>query len=624
MVKKMRYLGNKTKLLDFIESVIKKYNIEGEVFADLFSGTSSVGDFFKDKYTVIANDYMGYASVIAKAKLMNSGVPEFKKFIKKYEVSPYEWLNERMYSPSPEYFIYNNYTPVGGRMYFTEENALKIDGMRIDIENLYKEESISEAEYAFLIASLLESVLKVSNTSGTYQAFFKFWEQRSLKEFIIEPLEICEKELHGNNVIYNENTNKLVREISGDIAYIDPPYTITQYTNSYHILETITRYDSPSIFGKTGRRSNRELSGYSNKQKVAAEFEDLFRQIDFTHVLISYSNQSLISLEELVEIAKKFAIDGEVIVETSEYREYSTNNSSYKGTDDKLKEAIIYFRKNTEIHKSPLNYSGSKDTLLPMIVKQLPKHVGTFVDAMGGAFNVGANIVAMDKVYYFEYNKYVFEIIDMLVNTDSKEVIEKVEDIVSRFGLVKKNKDAYLRLRDYYNEEDKTAINLFVLQIYAFQNMIRYNSSQKMNTPVGNNEYCEGITERITKFSVRSPEYELIQGPYYIKNYREFPEDTLFYFDPPYFITNAEYNDGKRGLEGWNANNEVELLAYLHEIDKAGYKFMLSNVVAHNGKVHHLLLDWVKEHGYNLINIGKTGIKYPREEVVVTNYNIYE
>ena len=81
MVKKMRYLGNKTKLLDFIESVIKKYNIEGEVFADLFSGTSSVGDFFKDKYTVIANDYMGYASVIAKAKLMNSGVAEFKKFI---------------------------------------------------------------------------------------------------------------------------------------------------------------------------------------------------------------------------------------------------------------------------------------------------------------------------------------------------------------------------------------------------------------------------------------------------------------------------------------------------------------------------------------------------------------
>ncbi len=504
--------------------------------------------------------------------------------------------------------------------------------MRIDIENLYKDEVISEEEYAFLIASLLESVLKVSNTSGTYQAFFKFWEQRSLKEMVLEPLELCEKKLHGKNMVFNENTNRLVRRLSGDIAYIDPPYTITQYTNSYHILETIARYDSPSIFGKTGRRSNRELSGYSNRQKAAAEFEDLFRQLDFTHVLISYSNQSLISLEELVEMARKFAVDGEVFVETSEYREYSTNHSSYKGLEDSLKEAVIYFRKDREIHKSPLNYSGSKDTLLPMIMKQLPKHIGTFVDAMGGgtfvdamggAFNVGANMVAMDKVYYFEYNRYVYEIMDLLVNRDSGEIVRQVEELVKQYGLVKKNKEAYLRLRTHYNEVDKSAINLFVLQIYAFQNMIRFNSSQKMNTPVGNNEYCEGIRERIMNFSVRSPEYELILGPYRTIDFHNFPKDTLFYFDPPYFITNAEYNDGKRGLDGWDANQEVELLAYLYEIDQAGYRFMLSNVVFHHGKTHHVLLDWVKEHGYNLIKIGKTGIKYPREEVVITNYDIY-
>lgn len=621
---RMRYLGNKTKLLDFINSVIEKYDIEGETFADLFSGTSSVGDYFKDRYTIIANDYMGFASEIAKAKLLNSGTPQFKVFKKKYQVDPFEWLNAQDYQASSEFFIYSNYTPVADRMYFTEENAIKIDGMRIDIEDLYKQEIITEAEYAFLIASLLESVLKVSNTSGTYQAFFKFWEQRSLKEFVIAPIEIWEKELHGPNVIYNKNTNELVREISGDIAYIDPPYTITQYTNSYHVLETITKYDTPNIFGKTGRRSNRKLSGYSNKQKVAQEFEDLFRQINFTHVLISYSNQSLISLEELINTAKMFAVNGEVFVETSQYKEYATNNQSYKGKGKQLKEAIIYFKKDMNINKSPLNYSGSKDTLLPMIVKQLPKHVGTFVDAMGGAFNVGANIVAMDKVYYFEFNHYVYEIIDMLVNTESEEIIRQVEEIVKTYGLVKKKKDAYLRLREHYNENEKTAINLFVLQIYAFQNMIRYNSSQKMNTPVGNNEYCEGITERITNFGVRSPEYELVQGPYSVINYKEFPEDTLFYFDPPYFITNAEYNDGKRGLEGWNANNEVELLSYLHDLDQAGYKFMLSNVISHNGKVHHMLLDWVKEHGYNLINIGRTGIKYPREEVVITNYNIYE
>ncbi|MEO3134941.1 Dam family site-specific DNA-(adenine-N6)-methyltransferase [Turicibacter sanguinis] len=620
----MRYLGNKTKLLNFIDDVIEKYEIKGETFADLFSGTSSVGDYFKGRYNIIANDYLEFASMIAKAKLLNKSVPDFLTFKAKYGVTPFEWLNSHDYKESEDYFIYNNYTPVGNRMYFTEENAVKIDGMRLEIEELYHRGMFSEAEYSFLIASLLESVLKVSNTSGTYQAFFKFWEQRSLKNFEIKPLELNNQELYGVNVIYNENTNKLVRKISGDIAYIDPPYTTTQYINSYHVLETITKYDYPEIFGKTGRRLNRELSEYSNRNKVAQEIEDLFRQLDFTHILVSYSNQSLISLEQMVAIASLFAENNEVFVETCQYKEYATNNLSYKGNGSGLKEAIIYFKKDRKINKSPLNYSGSKDVLLPMIIKHLPQHIGTFVDCMGGAFNVGSNIVAMDKAYYVEYNKYVFDIIEMLISNSADKIIHDVEKIVDDFGLCKKNKEAYLTLRNHYNNAEKNAINLFVLQIYAFQNMIRYNNSQKMNTPVGNNEYNEGTIERIKNFKVKSPNYELICGPYHTLDIESFPIDTVFYFDPPYFITNAEYNDGKRGLDGWNIDKEVELLHFINKVDSLGYKFMLSNVIEHNGKIHHVLVDWIEEHKFNLVKIGKTGIKYPREEVLIMNYNIYE
>ncbi|EKB5536900.1 DNA adenine methylase, partial [Listeria monocytogenes] len=43
----MRYLGNKSKLLDFIDNVIKKYDIQGDTFGDLFAGTGVVGDYFK-------------------------------------------------------------------------------------------------------------------------------------------------------------------------------------------------------------------------------------------------------------------------------------------------------------------------------------------------------------------------------------------------------------------------------------------------------------------------------------------------------------------------------------------------------------------------------------------------
>lgn len=43
----MRYLGNKTRLLNFIDDVIIKYNISGKIFVDLFAGTGAVSDFLK-------------------------------------------------------------------------------------------------------------------------------------------------------------------------------------------------------------------------------------------------------------------------------------------------------------------------------------------------------------------------------------------------------------------------------------------------------------------------------------------------------------------------------------------------------------------------------------------------
>ena len=616
----MRYLGNKTKLLNFIESIIKKYKIEGNIFADIFSGTGSVGDHFKSDYKIISNDYMYYSNVISKAKLLNNTTPLFLKFHKKYKVSPFELLNNKKYKPQDNFFIYKNYTPIADRMYITEENAIKIDGIRLDIEDFYETGIIDEKEYFFLLASLIESVPRISNTTGTYQAFLKFWESRALKQFIIEPLTMIQcKQINLNNEVYCDNSNDLIRKISGDIIYIDPPYTTTQYTNSYHLLETVARYDYPEIFGKTGRRTKREFSNYSNKQQAFYEFEDLFRQIQFKHVLISYSNQSIVKIDELVKLAEYFAVDNKVYIETNEYREYTTNNSSSKGNGEKLKEVIIYFEKDIKINKSPLNYSGSKDTLLPIIFKELPKHVGTFVDSMGGAFNVGANVFALDKVIYNEYNPYIYGIIEFILNNKSNKIIAQVEKTIKKFNLQKKNKDSYINFREFYNNNN-SSINLFTLQIYAFQNMIRFNNSKKMNTPVGNNEYNEGIKERIKNFKVKSPTYSTIHGKYNELKIDNYPKDTIFYFDPPYFVTNAEYNDGKRGMDGWDADSESALLTFLLNIHNKGYKFILSNVLYHRGKRNNLLIEWVKYHNFKIVEIGHTGIKYPRHEILIKNY----
>ena len=616
----MRYLGSKVKLLEQIESVIDKNNIEGETFADLFAGTGCVGDYFKSRYKIISNDFLYYSYVFNKAKLMNAGIPQFKCFNKKYCKNIFEWLNSREYVPDDTYFVYKNYTPIGNRMFFTEKNGIKIDGVRKTIESLYGDGVLEEKEYFFLVASLLESVTKVSNTSGTYEAYFKFWDSRAEKDFILEPLELNSVDELKENVVLCEDVNKLVRNISGDIAYIDPPYTVTQYVSAYHMLETISKDDSPAIKGVGGKRGRGDKNSlYAQRTQAKRIFEDLFRQIQFEHVLISYSNQGLVPLEELIELARKFAVDGEVQVNHFDYREYQNHRSSNKRNGNNLSEVVIYFKKDKDINKSPLNYSGSKDTMVPVILRELPPNVDTFVDVMGGAFNVGANVQAISRVVYNELNPFIYNLVRWLLAGDREKKVAEIEKVISDFGLLKRAKEPYNALRDKYNTEP-SELYLYTLHMYAFQNMIRFNSKHKFNTPIGVAGYSDDIKNRLLNFRVKASEYELLNMDYTQITWEDYPEDTVFYFDPPYYITNAAYNDGKRGMKGWGVTEEIEMLTVLKQIDQLGYKFILSNVLEHNGKRHELLEKWIAENQYRVIDAGVSGWRYAKNEVLIVNY----
>ena len=90
----------------------------------------------------------------------------------------------------------------------------------------------------------------------------------------------------------------------------------------------------------------------------------------------------------------------------------------------------------------------------------------------------------------------------------------------------------------------------------------------------------------------------------------------MFYFDPPYFITSATYNDGKRGFNGWDKEQEAELLQYLSMLNEKGYKFMLSNVIYHKGRTNEILLNWINENNFTVVEIGGS----TRSEVIIRNY----
>lgn len=614
----MRFLGNKKRMLENIQYVIDINNINGEVFCDLFAGSGSVGDYFKDRFKIISNDYLYFSSLINKAKLSNNTIPNFSNFIEKFGQNPFDYFNSKTYIADSQYFIANKYSPLGGRQYFSVENAVKIDGIRIEIETLYKDFVLSTDEREFLLASLIESVMGVSNTTGTYEAFLKTWDRRALKQFILEPIVINNVKPLANNSVYNKDSNELIRAINGDILYIDPPYTITDYNAAYHLLESIAKYDYPQLNGITGRRKETHgKSKYTRKEQALINFEDLFRQAQFDDILISYSTQGLVSVEELCSLAKHFAKNKEVKVYHFPYREYKNIRQSKKG--ENLNEVIIYFKKDRNIIRSPLNYTGSKYSIFNEILRVCPKHISTFVDIMGGAFNVGVNIVAKNVIYN-ELLPHTYNIIKMLLEENKNDILSKVNEIIHFYNLQKADKESYISLRNHYNQT-KDIYELFVLHMYCFQNQMRFNSKMEFNTPVGNCSFNESLVERILSFTPKTTDVRLFNKSYAELDLGAVDKDSVFYFDPPYFITNATYNDGKRGFVGWNADEETKLLDYIADLDSKGFKFILSNVIYHNDETNYLLAEWIKTYNYNVKNIDNVGAKNSRDEVLITNFD---
>lgn len=306
----MRFIGSKRLLLKNIEYTIIQ-NIKDfdklSVFCDVFSGTSIVAQYFKKKYSIISNDLLYFSYVIQKTYIETNEVPQFKK-IPDHIGDPISYFNKLENKHLTSGFVINNFSPSGKdkRMYLSEINAKRIDTIRDTLDKWKLDKLINQNEYFYLLCSLIESVPFVSNIAGTYGAYLKNWDKRSFKDIkLLNPI------IYNNNkknFSYNEDANKLIRKISGDILYIDPPYNARQYLPNYHLLETIAKYDNPKIKGKTGiREYNAEKSDYCSKRLVSEKFEDLVNNADFKYIIVSYNNEGLIPEDILDKIIKKFS-----------------------------------------------------------------------------------------------------------------------------------------------------------------------------------------------------------------------------------------------------------------------------------------------------------------------------
>ncbi len=649
----MRYIGNKTNMLKNIAKVITENTTGNEsIFCDIFSGTGAVARYFKPQYEVYSNDVLNFSYVIQKATVENNIKPSFQKLREIGIRDPFVFLEETQIQildyNDDNYFITKNYTPHDGcsRMYVSNKNAVRIDFIRNTIEAWKKENLLNESEYYYLLAGLLEGVPSVSNITGTYGAYLKHWDRRAFKDLEMVRLDVLDNK--RKNKSYNKDANKLIDELEGDIIYIDPPYNSRQYAPNYHLLETISKYDYPEIHGVTGMRPYEdEKSSFCIKNEVVDTFDDLVRKAKFGNIVLSYSTDGLMSVDEIEGVLKKHGIEKTYKMYSIPYRQYKSKNT--KQTES-LYECLFFIKKNIshkltfdfsqkpneansiisdtkKYIKSPMNYIGGKYKLLPQILPHFPNYIRNFVDLFSGGCNVAINVNA-NNIICNDINKKIIELFEAFKSTEISEILRQIKSRIDEFDLSKDNEDGFKKFRDFYNLT-QNPIDLYILTCYSFNYQFRFNNNMEYNNPFGRNRshFSKNMENNLIAFVSK---LQKINIDFSSKDFTQIsldnltPED-LIYCDPPYFITTGTYNDGNRGFKDWKEEQEYALYDYLDRANQRGIKFALSNVIEHKGKTNEILLEWAKKYkiidlNYNYSNSSYNTKKGESREVLIINF----
>jgi DNA adenine methylase len=298
-----------------------------------------------------------------------------------------------------------------------------------------------------------------------------------------------------------------------------------------------------------------------------------------------------------------------------------------------------------KIKRSPMFYVGDKYKLIKEIKQYFPKNINTFIEPFVGGgtvfLNVEANSYVLNDIDKNIYNLHLFlqtkaceiNFIDKVLKYIKKYNLSRsfLEDIVpkqlkqeyKKTYYAKFNRRGYDKLKQDFNKlENKNYLLLYLLLIYGFNRMIRFNSNGEFNVPVGNVDFNKNVLQALSDYfqfiKNKNIKFENLDfKDFIIKN--GFKEGDFMYLDPPYLITFSEYN------KIWNEDKEHELLSFLDNLHKRNIKFAISNVTHYKGRVNNIFLDWMKK--YNVKKVQSNYISYHDnsvkqiEEVLVFNYD---
>lgn len=317
-IESRRYIGCKTKLVDWIFGLIDEHTNNVHSFCDIFSGTGVVAHRALQKYErVVVNDFLHSNNVMYRA-FFAPGVwskEKVESFIEKFNAVDARKIGENYFSKN-----------FGGK-YFHYDTAKIVGYVRGCLQRMKTD--LTDKEYAVLLASLIYSIDRHANTMGHFDAYHhKAPAHHQFK------MQMIKAESFDGVEIHQEDANCLARNVNVDLTYLDPPYNSRQYSRFYHVYENLVQWKKPRLYGVALKPKEENMSDYCRSSAINA-FTDMVSHINSRYLVVSYNNtyhsksnssENKIKLEQLEDVLNKC---GETKIFNHEFKAFNSGKTEF-------------------------------------------------------------------------------------------------------------------------------------------------------------------------------------------------------------------------------------------------------------------------------------------------------
>lgn len=326
-----RWMGSKSKLLSKIYQVTKDLKFDSAT--DLFAGSGIVGYLFKTMgKQVVSNDYMALSQTYAMAMIENNKTTFSIDMAKELLREPKEEFNS---------FVQETYKD----LYFTDFENKQIDIIRHNIKKIQ-----DPYQKGIALSALVRACTKKRPRGIFTYVGHRYDDGRKDLKISLEEQFLNAVGDINDAIFDNKKENKATRksalelESQTDLVYLDPPYysphSDNEYVRRYHFVEGLAcDWQGVEMQWHTQTRKFKSYpTPFSSKLGAHEAFDKLFEIHRNSIIVVSYSSNSFPTLEEIVDLMKKYKES--VTVHKIDYK-YSFGNQKEEIQNNSVQEYLF-------------------------------------------------------------------------------------------------------------------------------------------------------------------------------------------------------------------------------------------------------------------------------------------